>query len=375
MSQHEPTVGYTEVADQDVRSLRMRHCRLRTDGGEPVAALEAVSFRQRFGAVAVAAEGIGGVETRPGFRRQGYMGRLLRRSLGGMTRRVDIAFVSDGIEGVYEKFGFVNAVSEGRLIVPVRNIERAVGGVPDAAVPGVRSGTPADLPAMIRLYNTAHGGRPWTHERQAGWNRLVPQTTWTPGSQTLIVQAGDAVSGYAVLEGRAFGDPLGTLSVDELVAGDTDAARLLLTALAGVCWQRRLSEFGVREPADSLVGRVARRMGCTYQERFPPSGGMMAAVLNRSELLRKLEPELRRRAGGDRSDVVFRAAYDALRRGSLLPDDRALVRLLLGHWSLDDAGTQGGSVPERYQELCTAWFPGGSSPSLPMPYAHRLDRY
>lgn len=375
MSEHEPTPGYSEVADQEVRSLRVRYCRLATEAGEPVAELEAVSFRQRFGAVAVAAEGIGGVETRPEFRRRGYMGRLLRRSLSGMKRRVDIAFVSDGIEGVYEKFGFVSAASEGRLIVPVRTVERSVGGVPGAVVPGVRNGTSADLPAMIRLYNTAHARRPWTHERQADWNRLVPETTWKPGSRTLIAQTRGAVSGYAVLEGRAFGDPLGTPAVDELVAADAEAARLLLTAVAGVCWQRRLSEFGVREPSDSLVGRVARGMGCTYQERFPPSGGMMAAILNRSELLRRLEPELRRRAAGGRSDSVHDAAYDGLRRGGLLPDDGALVRLLLGHWSLDDLDAHGGSVPERYRDLCTAWFPGGGSPSLPMPYPHRLDRY
>lgn len=57
--------------------------------------------------------------------------------------------------------------------------------------------------------NAAHAQRPWTHERQTGWNRLIPQATWKPGSQTLILQTGDAVAGYAVLEGRAFGDPLG----------------------------------------------------------------------------------------------------------------------------------------------------------------------
>jgi hypothetical protein len=242
-------------------------------------------------------------------------------------------------------------------------------------VPGVRGGTSVDLPAMIRLYNAAHALRPFTHERPAGWNRLVPQAVWKPGSQTLILHSGDAVAGYAVLEGRAFGDPLGSLVVDELVAEDAAAARLLLRALAGVCWARRLSEFGVREPADSLVGRVARHMGCTYQERFPPSGGMMAAILNRSDLLRKVEPELRRRAAGQQSDKGYDAASEALRQGGLLPDDKALVRLLLGHWSIDDACAHGASVPARYRDLCMAWFPGGGSPLLPTPYAHRLDRY
>lgn len=180
MSEDEPGVGYSEVADQDVRSLRVRYCRLGTEGGEPVAELEAVSFRQRFGAVVVAAEGIGGVETRPEFRRQGHMSRLLRQALAGMAQRVSVAFVSDGIEGVYEKFGFVRAVSEGRPVVPVRNVERAVGGDLGTAVPGVRGGTSADLPAMIRLYNAAHTLRPFTHERPAGWNRLVPQAMWKP---------------------------------------------------------------------------------------------------------------------------------------------------------------------------------------------------
>ncbi|MFD9007448.1 GNAT family N-acetyltransferase [Streptomyces sp. NPDC059582] len=375
MSDHEARVSYTEVADQEVRSLRVRYCRLRTAGGEPVAELEAHSFHLRFGAVAVAAEGIGGVETEPQFRLQGHMSRLLRQALAGMAQRVDVAFVSNGIEGVYEQFGFVGAVTEGHLVIPVRNVEQAAEGDPGTAVSGIRSGSPADLPAMIRLYNTAHARRPWTHARHAGWNRLIPQATWKPGSQTLILQIDSAAVGYAVLEGRAFGDPLGSLTVDELVAENAAAARLMLVAIARLCWQRRLSEFTVREPADSLTGRVARHMGCTYQQRFPPSGGMMAAVLNRSSLVRKLDRELRRRAAVQQPDKDYDTAFDALRRGDLLPDDKALIRLLLGQWSTDDAYVHGISIPKRYGDLCTAWFPGGGTQSLPTPYAHRLDRY
>lgn len=375
MRQHEPAVRYSEVADQDVRSLRTRYCRLRTGAGAPVAELEAVSFRVRFGGVAVAAEGIGGVETEPEFRRRGHMSRLLRQALSGMAQRVDVAFVSDGVEGVYEKFGFVGAVAEGALVIPVRNVERASGADPGAAVPGVRSGLAADLPGMVRLYNTAHAQRPWTHERHVGWNRLVPQATWKPGSQTLVLGTPDALAGYAVLEGRAFGDPLGSVVADELVAKDAAAAARLLTALARLCWQRRLSEFTVREPADSLVGRAARHMGCTEQRRFWPSGGMMAAVLNRSELVCKLEPELRRRAAGQWPGQGYNTAVAALRGGDLIPDDTALARLLLGHWSADDADAVGVTMPDQYRDICAAWFPGGGSPSLPTPYAHRLDRY
>ncbi len=368
-------VGYTEVPDQEVRSLRVRHCRLHTAAGEPVAELEAVSFRMRFGAVDVAAEGIGGVETRPAFRRRGHMGRLMRRALAGMAQRVDVAFVSDGIEGVYERFGFVGAVAEGHLVVPVRNVEGAVGDGSGAAAPGVHGSSAEDLPAMVRLFNAAHAQRPWTHVRHEGWKRLVPQTTWKPGSRTLVVRSGGATVGYAVLEGRAFGDPLGTLTVEELVAADADATRRLLLAVARLCWERRLGQFTVREPADGLTGRVARHMGCTYQQGFAASGGMMAAVLNRSSLVRSLEPELRRRAGVREPDKAYLQAFDALRTGGLLADDRVLIRLLLGHWSVEEAYVHGSVVADRYRDLCTAWFPGGGTPSLPTPYAHRLDRF
>ncbi|MFF9853360.1 GNAT family N-acetyltransferase [Streptomyces litmocidini] len=353
----------------------MRHCRLRTAEGAPVAELEVLSFRVRFGAVAVSAEGVGGVETQPEFRRQGHMGRLLRQALTGMADRVDVAFVSDGIEGVYERFGFVGAVAEGHLVIPVRNVEQAVGEVLGTADPDIRDGSPADLPALVHLYNTAHAHRPWTHARHPGWNRLVPRTTWKPGSRVLVLRRGSATVGYAVLEGRAFGDPLGTTTVDELVAEDAAATRRLLAAVARLCWQRRLGTFTVREPADGLTGRVARQMGCAYQQRFPPSGGMMAAALNRSSLVRTLEPELRRRAASRQSDTAHGESFDALRRGDLIPDDKALIRLLLGHWSVDDAYAHGTPIPDRHQDLCAAWFPGGGGPSLPAPYAHRLDRY
>ena len=131
----------------------------------------------------------------------------------------------------------------------------------------------------------------------------------------------------------------------------------------------------MREPVDSLTGQVARQTGCTSQHSYPPSGEMMAAVLNRSSLMRTLEPELRRRAAGQRQDEVYDDAFDALRRGDLLPDDRALIRLLLGYWSAGDAMVHGLSIPDPYRDLCAAWFPGGGTQALPMPYAHGLDRY
>ncbi len=278
--------------------------------------------------------------------------------------------VSDGIQDVYEKFGFATSVAEGHLDIRVRDVERAAAAAVPAAA-RVRPGSTEDLPAMVDLYNSMHAHRPWTHERPADWNRLVPQTTWRPGSEVLVVEAEGTLAGYAIVAGRSFGDGYFGLTVKEAVASDAGVARCLLVDVARSAWELRVSEFRVWEPPDGVVGRLARYLGCVYQQEFPPTGGMMAAILNRSGLLATLEPELRRRGGGAAVD----AAMDELARGELVPDNGLLVRLLLGYFSAADASTLAATIPERHRRTCSAWFPGGGTTRLPVPYAHALDRY
>ncbi|WP_261575175.1 GNAT family N-acetyltransferase [Frankia gtarii] len=366
----EPGLRYTETIESGAGNRSVRYCRLVADEDTPVGELEVHSFRWRFGAVAVDAEGIGGVEVQPSFRRRGHMGRLLRQTLERMSRRVTVAAVSDGIQGVYEKFGFATSVAEGHLDLRVRDVERAAAAAAPATA-RVRPGSTEDLPAMVDLYNSTHAHRPWTHERPADWNRLVTRTTWRPGSEILVAEAEGMLAGYAIVAGRSFGDGYFGLTVQEMAASDADVALCLLADVAAMAWELRVSEFRVREPSDGVVGRLARHLGCAYQQEFPPTGGMMAAILNRPGLLAALESELRRRNRGAAVDV----AMDELARGELIPDNGLLVRLLLGYSSAADASTLAAVVPEHHRRTCSAWFPGGGTAALPVPYAHALDRY
>ncbi|MGF7235601.1 MAG: GNAT family N-acetyltransferase [Frankia sp.] len=406
-SRASPSPRYSEETGSFARGLPVRHCWLTADDQpDPICGLEVLSFRARCGAVAIAAEGIGGVETLPHFRRQGHIGTLLNRVLPGMAERVDLAFVSDGIESLYEKFGFVTALGEGHLIVPVRSVERMAASGADVSGAGTRAATPADLPAVTALYNAVHADRPGTHERPPGWDRLIPHETWRPGSEALVLARDDTILGYAVVVGRAFGDSVASLTVDEMAAVDLPAARRLLIDLSDRAWRLRVGEFRVNEPSDGVVGIATRETGCSYRQKNPGTGGMMARILNRARLVEALEPELRRRhswpapieaddgrlegqrrrdhgsfalpeamLSGSLARSTYDAAFDALRDGRLLPDDRALVRLLLGHWSLREARAHGTTIPDRFRAVSETWFPGGGGPVLPTPYAHRLDRY
>ncbi len=372
----QPGLTYTEDTGRTLLSLPVRDCALWHAGvDEPISGLNVAAFRQRIGAVAVPAEGIGGVETRPPFRRHGHVRTLLTQALAGIATRVPIVFVADAIEDLYEKFGFVPCVAEAALSVPLRNVERLAARRTVPSPERVRSFSAADLPAMVALYNAAHTHRSWTHARHAGWNQLRPAQTWQPGSETIVLERDAAVAGYAVLTETGYGRGAAPVVVDELTARDSEAAEALLIAVAARCWQRRVSDFQVREPLDSVVGRAAQRLGCSYAQTFPASGGMMGAILDREGLLRLLEPELRRRLPSAELQPIHTAAFEALCRGEVIRDNRVLLRLLVGYWAATDAGALGTVIPAPFQRVCTAWFPGGGSDSLPLPYAHSLDRY
>jgi hypothetical protein len=68
-------------------------------------------------------------------------------------------------------------------------------------------------------------------------------------------------------------------------------------------------------------------------------------------------------------------AFPTLQRGEIIADDPVLLRLLLGDWSMKEALAVGINVPSHLAGLCAAWFPGGGSQMLPIPFAHKLDQY
>jgi hypothetical protein len=304
------------------------------------------------------------------------MRQLLTRATASMTQRVGVAFVSDAIEGMYEKFGYQTCLAEGYLSLKIRNVERIFvdGGLPPDNRT-LRPYSPADLSAMVDLYNGTHAQRPWTHTRHAEWNRLVPVETWAPGSTALVLVDGEKLVGYAIYKEHFFGWPNSTWAVDELTAQDGSAALRLIAEVAQRCWQFRISEFVIREPLDGLVGFAARQLGCDYHQSYPVSGGMMGAILDRESLLVSLEPELRRRLSGQQVLTEHALAFPLLQQGELIPDNTTLLRLLIGYWSMHDAQAARVSIPPQFAALCAAWFPGGGTQALHLPYAHKLDRY
>ena len=372
----EPGLRYTEEVGGMHGSRPQRRCALHLAGeDEPVSELGVISFEKRFGGVSVPAEGLSGVLTLPRFRRQGYMDKLLARAGQSMAERVDVAFVSEAIEVLYEQSGYINCLAEGHFVLNLRYLADMPGIDGVASSRTVRKFTLDDLPALVDLYNAEHVQRPWTHVRHAGWNQLEPEAIWEPGSDVIVLTEGSALAGYAILKGQGFGFVRSPFEVHELAARDGAAARMLLAEAATRCWELRLGEFFLHEPVDSTVGQEARRLGAEYRRTWPAQGGMMGQILHRERLLETLEPELRRRLPCPQMHPDHEQWFNALRCGEIIEDNQDLLRLLLGYWSAADLDRAGVSIPDGTYALLAAWFPGGGTPALLQPYAHRIDRY
>ncbi|HUW83773.1 MAG TPA: GNAT family N-acetyltransferase [Phycisphaerae bacterium] len=364
-----PELRYTENVREPARGLPARLVRLwRNGAAEDVSQATLLSFDIRFGQTAIATEGYQGVQTPPEHRQQGYVRHVMEESLSRAGQRVDVAFLF-GIERLYGKFGFVTCLPAAHLVVPIRRVEQAE----PLRSENVRPMREGDLPEMLKLYNRQHAGRPWTVRRGANhWDRLPKPQIWQAGGDVRVLEKDGRLCGYMVLQADSYGWDRGA-AVLEMTAKDVGSARGLLAAAGARYWEQRRAEFEVYEPADSIVGRVARQMGCDVRATYRPDGGGMAAILNRESLVGKLEPELARRAQVGRVKPTVSAVH-ALAAGKLCPDDGVLLRLLLGYWSWVDAAAAGLAAPAKWRDAFAAWFPGACA-ALPSPYAHRLDHY
>jgi hypothetical protein len=360
---------------------KRRICALHEEGNEkPVSRLSLVSLHTRFGEKAIAAEGLGGIQTLPQHRGKGYATTLMERALSSISERANAAFLY-GIEGLYGKFGFASCLRESSLTMWTGRTKAAdsQGGL------SVRAAVPGELSEIIELYNTAHQFRPWTAVRTAKQvERISYQTPWHPAPEVIIVGRRSRITGYAAIGGKNYGDTKRNFTVLEAAVVDYESGEVLLSEIGRRCGAQDLSEFSILEPSDGILGKAAFRLGASEKSESSPDGGGMAAVLNREALINELSSELKRRIAEARrwlgvppenSHTDFRDIIERIASADVIPSDTDLVRLLLGYWRWEDAKAEGFGAPAADAAILRAMFPGGGVPWLAVPYSHRFDRY
>ena len=368
---------YTETTDES-GPRRSRHCALHLDGEkEPVSSLVLHRLEVRFGGTSLPSEGVGGVQSRPEYRRRGYNTTLIRRALQGAAARVPAVFLY-GIEGYYTRFGFTACLPEHSISFWVRRT-RAISAT-DSWV--IREAADDDLASVVELYNDLHANRPWTCVRGRETVALMRQeTAWRPRPDVVLFERNGGLDAYAIIAHRPYGWNGRTFSVMEAGARDVGAARAILAEVGRRCRAEDLEQFTVDEPPDSMVGLAARALGCSITETTSLDGDGMGTLLDRPGVVNALSDELVRRTVGFRDEEAppnLRTLDRALRTladGESVPDDSALLRLLVGSRSWHESIALGECTATNHDRILRLMFPGGGTAALPFPYAHRIDRY
>jgi hypothetical protein len=339
-------------------------CEIATRGEpQPLSCLSIVRYRMRFGSVVLDVEGVGDVATSPTVRRKGYASTLLRSALSRASKRVSVIFLN-GIPNFYDRLGFVACWSTDTVRLPADALRSLW---PDRRY-RVRAWRDSDRPSACRLYNQLNQVRPATVVRMPEtYPGPRPRVGSMRGEEGLVIENADSMLGYMMLTGEPHGIEQ-PFEIRELQTADGRAAATLLHHASERATVFGETEVAVREPVDSAAGHVLRSIGCDLHRHFNRGGGWMGLILNRFVLVRALAPELARRAGTEGADV------EALATGDWIESNGDLLRLLIGYWSWRDARWAGIADHGATAELA-AWFPGGGSAVLGMPFLHAVDQF
>jgi len=368
-----------------------RHHREFMVDGESVSRLSIVDHEMRIGSATVRMGGIGGVHTDEEHRMKGYSRRVMTDSVEYMLDEgFDISLLF-GIRSFYPKFGYITALAQHKLILPVPPLDAPRGQYT------ARPMDDDDLGRIVDLYNddnrtrtcsvVRHHGR-WTHFPKGSRFRV-------PATAFVVEEGGGDVVGYA-----AFDDVEDAVNIVEMAAATDRVFPELVREFVRMARAADVDTIAIFAPPDHPFMEYCHRYDCQLAANFRADGAGMLRIINLRSTFEKTQPELEARL---RRDVRFAAAKPAALRiatdiGSVVLDVRGpslvvrdgdqpatgelelpqaiLTQLLIGYRSLrsvleDEAVSVGGDCAELLESL----FPGGPGRAPCEPYIWAADHF
>lgn len=253
--------------------------------GERISGLALWHMPMRIGSCEVLMGGIGGVSTHHKHRKKGYASIVMQDSVDWMGEHAFDVSMLFGIGDFYYRWGFITALASTTVGVPTRHAESV------KRTSRVRRFRKKDLATAIRIFNRDNARRTGTTVRR--------KSTWTPWRVGIEWREPPEIFLYSV-RGKTVGVAGFCLRKDrvecaELSAIDPAAFGGILRHAADLAINRRVAHVIFHLPPDHPFVDFCREQGCQIRTNVPRAAGGMARVINQTQCLEKIAPELTRR--------------------------------------------------------------------------------
>ncbi|MGD8237007.1 MAG: GNAT family N-acetyltransferase [Armatimonadota bacterium] len=371
---------------------RSHHRELMVDG-ESVSRLSIVDHEMRIGCATVRMGGIGGVHTDKEHRMRGYSRRVMTDSVEYMRENGFDVSLLFGIRNFYHKFGYITALAQHRLTMPIPPVDEGNGQH------ATRPMTDADIGRIIDLYNEDNRTRTcsvvrrhdrWTHFRKGSRFRVEARAF-------VVEDAGGDVVGYA-----GYDDVEDAVNIFEVAATD-DAFAELVREFVRMAQAMDADTISIFAPPDHPFIEYCHRHDCHLTTNFRADGDGMLRIINLRSAMEKTLPELEARlqrdvrfaSAGPEEPTGLRIATDIgavvlqVAGASLTVEDgdgaaacelalpqAILTQLLIGYRSLRSVlGDEAVSVSGDCTGLLDALFPSGPGRQPCEPYIWAADHF
>lgn len=258
--------------------------------GVQVSGLHLWPMPMRIGSCEVFLGGIGGVHTHPDHRKRGYASIVMAESVAWMREQGYDVSVLFGIPDFYHRWGFVTTLSSTMIEVPTRHADKA------KRTSRPRRFRKTDFPVAMRIYNRDNASRTASIiRRKSTWIPWRVGVEWRVPPEIHLYTAGGRTVGVAGFCLRA-----DRVDCCEVSATDPRAFGGILRHAADLAVERRVETLVFRVPLDHPFADFCREQGGAFREQVPRVAGGMARLINQTQCLKKIAPELTRRLGGSR---------------------------------------------------------------------------
>lgn len=261
-------------------------------GGDKAARLMVIDLKQRIGGAVLSVGGIAGVNTEPKYRLRGYARHMLSYAVKWMTHQGYHMSGLFGIPNFYTRFGYVTALPEYELKIPVRQAEAIKASLP------TRPMEVADTSRLLEIYDQTLALESGAIQRDPQkWRGFLKGPGWGRIPAVEVVTEKRVPVGYMVYD--RYSDDI---DIGEIAALSLEGYRSLLARAAALAAERR-GQLILKVPPTHPVARLARLVGCTVKITYPKDRDGMWRVLNQDAVVATLQPVWQKR---------WRAAADSL---------------------------------------------------------------